>query len=103
MSINYALFDREKCWYGSVCGFVVKDITGRAYDHLIIGLAKDKLTGAGVIQINGIGNAVVLKHGHQLVERNISFVSLSALYNYCLLYTSPSPRDKRQSRMPSSA
>ena len=26
-----------------------------------------------------------------------------ALYNACLLYTSPSPRDKRQSRMPSSA
>ena len=25
------------------------------------------------------------------------------LVNYCLLYTSPSPRDKRQSRMPSSA
>ena len=25
------------------------------------------------------------------------------LYNICLLYTSPSPRDKRQSRMPSSA
>ena len=24
-------------------------------------------------------------------------------YKYCLLYTSPSPRDKRQSRMPSSA
>ena len=24
-------------------------------------------------------------------------------YLYCLLYTSPSPRDKRQSRMPSSA
>ena len=25
------------------------------------------------------------------------------LYSHCLLYTSPSPRDKRQSRMPSSA
>ena len=25
------------------------------------------------------------------------------LNNFCLLYTSPSPRDKRQSRMPSSA
>ena len=25
------------------------------------------------------------------------------LENFCLLYTSPSPRDKRQSRMPSSA
>ena len=28
---------------------------------------------------------------------------LNELYGYCLLYTSPSPRDKRQSRMPSSA
>ena len=28
---------------------------------------------------------------------------LSALDAFCLLYTSPSPRDKRQSRMPSSA
>ena len=27
----------------------------------------------------------------------------SRLDNICLLYTSPSPRDKRQSRMPSSA
>ena len=26
-----------------------------------------------------------------------------ALHRFCLLYTSPSPRDKRQSRMPSSA
>ena len=25
------------------------------------------------------------------------------MVNFCLLYTSPSPRDKRQSRMPSSA
>ena len=25
------------------------------------------------------------------------------IYDFCLLYTSPSPRDKRQSRMPSSA
>ena len=29
--------------------------------------------------------------------------SNSGMSNYCLLYTSPSPRDKRQSRMPSSA
>ena len=28
---------------------------------------------------------------------------LVVLYAFCLLYTSPSPRDKRQSRMPSSA
>ena len=29
--------------------------------------------------------------------------SIPILYEVCLLYTSPSPRDKRQSRMPSSA
>ena len=29
--------------------------------------------------------------------------TLVGLYQTCLLYTSPSPRDKRQSRMPSSA
>ena len=28
---------------------------------------------------------------------------IAGLIGYCLLYTSPSPRDKRQSRMPSSA
>ena len=30
-------------------------------------------------------------------------VACSVLFQTCLLYTSPSPRDKRQSRMPSSA
>ena len=29
--------------------------------------------------------------------------TLKAKYNVCLLYTSPSPRDMRRSRMPSSA
>ena len=29
--------------------------------------------------------------------------SLQANYHYCLLYTSPSPRDRTRSRMPSSA
>ena len=28
---------------------------------------------------------------------------IKSKFNHCLLYTSPSPRDKRQSRMPSSA
>ena len=34
--------------------------------------------------------------------RNMSFAAL-VIVGDCLLYTSPSPRDKRQSRMPSSA
>ena len=36
-------------------------------------------------------------------EIGINIVDLGLIYKICLLYTSPSPRDKRQSRMPSSA
>ena len=32
-----------------------------------------------------------------------AITNLQGRYSICLLYTSPSPRDKRQSRMPSSA
>ena len=36
-------------------------------------------------------------------EEGVPLDYLKQLYDNCLLYTSPSPRDKRQSRMPSSA
>ena len=36
-------------------------------------------------------------------EKNIREVTMFPMNQNCLLYTSPSPRDKRQSRMPSSA
>ena len=42
------------------------------------------------------------KSTRDLGEIKIFFASFK-LPTYCLLYTSPSPRDKRQSRMPSSA
>ena len=35
--------------------------------------------------------------------RSLTSVDASVAFQSCLLYTSPSPRDKRQSRMPSSA
>ena len=38
-----------------------------------------------------------------LHTRQLSIVCLIEFFMPCLLYTSPSPRDKRQSRMPSSA
>ena len=38
-----------------------------------------------------------------LEEQDISVFELSLTYEFCLLYTSPSPRDQRGSRMPSSA
>ena len=36
-------------------------------------------------------------------EIPVNIYDLGLIYDVCLLYTSPSPRDKRQSRMPSSA
>ena len=47
-------------------------------------------TGIGIINLFPLP---ILDGGHLLL----------LLYENCLLYTSPSPRDKRQSRMPSSA
>ena len=41
--------------------------------------------------------AIVLAASHLDMEL------LPALYELCLLYTSPSPRDRQKSRMPSSA
>ena len=36
-------------------------------------------------------------------EQALALYNRGHYYDGCLLYTSPSPRDKRQSRMPSSA
>ena len=36
-------------------------------------------------------------------NRNLLLEDPNGVFTTCLLYTSPSPRDKRQSRMPSSA
>ena len=49
-----------------------------------------------------------LTSGHSIIMGRKTFYSFPGLlpnrkHIVCLLYTSPSPRDKRQSRMPSSA
>ena len=45
-----------------------------------------------------------IKSAEKLVTSHLRLVAKIAMgYKGCLLYTSPSPRDKRQSRMPSSA
>ena len=40
---------------------------------------------------------------HIEVDDGVNFSMFDALFRICLLYTSPSPRDRTRSRMPSSA
>ena len=44
-----------------------------------------------------LDRVIELIHRSETIDLNVDVI------NVCLLYTSPSPRDKRQSRMPSSA
>ena len=48
----------------------------------------------------GIPKGLILK---QLIALIFIVVNGGLLYSACLLYTSPSPRDRQRSRMPSSA
>ena len=65
--------------------------------------------GMKIDNLEDIKNLIVQTENEQLefkettgqLERGME--TLCAFLNGCLLYTSPSPRDKRQSRMPSSA
>ena len=56
-------------------------------------ISEEKFILDGVVSDEEINEAKILE---VIYEETPSF-------NTCLLYTSPSPRDKRQSRMPSSA
>ena len=56
-----------------------------------------KTTGANTYFAQVIFNHNLLIHVYNCE------ISIIALFNNCLLYTSPSPRDRQKSRMPSSA
>ena len=56
--------------------------------------------------LNGLSDLRFVQHGFNrmgLLDPHVYAVSMLNMINVCLLYTSPSPRDQRGSRMPSSA
>ena len=55
------------------------------------------------IQADYYGNMTPLNQCCSITVEDSKTLSLTPWDKGCLLYTSPSPRDKRQSRMPSSA
>ena len=72
----------------------------------------DQCDGEYVVDKDGAGETVECECGAHLTVPDVVFrmpvssrgqSAADAIENACLLYTSPSPRDKRQSRMPSSA
>ena len=60
------------------------------------------LSGVKVVTTSNVIHAAIFLV-FTLATTAVLFILLSAEFVACLLYTSPSPRDKRQSRMPSSA
>ena len=95
-------------------GIAVTQFARRDIDNIITGVTT--FIGNGY---TGVGNTVLIVEGDARVtgvlsigqgsvsinERDISAVGVitGANFKTCLLYTSPSPRDRQKSRMPSSA
>eukprot|EP00827_Trimyema_finlayi_P003488 TRINITY_DN3203_c0_g1_i1.p2 TRINITY_DN3203_c0_g1~~TRINITY_DN3203_c0_g1_i1.p2 ORF type:complete len:147 (+),score=44.92 TRINITY_DN3203_c0_g1_i1:63-503(+) len=106
LSLNFEVF-------GKVQGVFFRDSTQKYASSInISGWIRntDRNTVEGIIQ--GEKSSIEqMKHWLQYTGSPYSKISNTTFTNekviekldYCLLYTSPSPRDKRQSRMPSSA
>ena len=71
--------------------------------HLIFRLSDRSATSTAVIVL-ALASGVVTTAASSFVGNSVvSFTVAADLHSTCLLYTSPSPRDRTRSRMPSSA
>ena len=104
----------DHCSVKSECPELCSRYTARLLKGVKIGPSPDwiadKLKAVGIAVINNVVDAtnyVMLECGQPLHAFDFSKVKDGKIIvrepKNCLLYTSPSPRDKRQSRMPSSA
>ena len=75
------------------------------FDYLIIGAGSAGCVLANRLTENNQNNVAIFEAGKpsDIWKVNMPLAILYTMHDPCLLYTSPSPRDKRQSRMPSSA
>ena len=76
-------------------------------DNLISAVSIDPIDAEGAMVIDGGGRTMTpgFIDAHVHLTLQVNYAELAALdeYYFCLLYTSPSPRDLSTSRMPSSA
>ena len=85
----------------AIFAFPLASTTGTAF----IAKLKDFLMMTGMVsRFLIVDNASIFSNKEVLAFLHMSGIrKIEGNSNHCLLYTSPSPRDKRQSRMPSSA
>ena len=69
----------------------------------VVGAVFMVLVGVGVAIMTGVIPAVQVQTGTEIPKKQEARLREVDLLQPCLLYTSPSPRDQRGSRMPSSA
>ena len=63
-------------------------------------ISRPEVTGEDGVVVDSGGRLSQMRRKHRLAQASISEIDPTS---DCLLYTSPSPRDQRGSRMPSSA
>ena len=80
-------------------GDIIRQDTSNAY-----GIVETGVTGSTTVSLIGVeGGGFQTGQNLRREGQSGAITNLASVPNTCLLYTSPSPRDKRQSRMPSSA
>ena len=82
---------------------IVEKLGEVSFGNAISGLvaSKDKI-GNGVVIALGAVIQINVKIGHHVIVNTSASIDHDCIIG-CLLYTSPSPRDRQKSRMPSSA
>ena len=94
------LFNKDKIILGvvaSILGFTISGLVGQPMSYLLIVVS-------GLILVNIM---LALFASYKLYDQSNLYkpekLFSKIKFNDCLLYTSPSPRDRQKSRMPSSA
>ena len=85
--------------------FLLIPVFGQNPLHYNISVPKDiSKKSATLFLMHGYGgNENGYKNLKERLKDDVVIVSMRAPFKICLLYTSPSPRDRQKSRMPSSA
>ena len=77
---------------------------GRKYVFQNLSFELPEKTNIGVLGLNGSGKTTLLRMIGGIDYPNEGAIDITGSISWpCLLYTSPSPRDRTRSRMPSSA